>query len=434
MQITRIEIKDFLGLECINLTKLGRVNRITGDNGTGKSSILKAICEAFKSSGVDPHMIRDNGDSAEIYIELDDNGMSVRRRITQTGNTVKVVVDGQPMSSPQKFLNDLIGAMNFNPVEFFGADKKRRRTLLLSAIPFQMEAEKLASILSKAGFNLDLSKYDFDQHGLMVLDNIKCDIYDIRRERHLILDRQKKTMEQDRLDLPELTEEIEGYRNFDLRKYQKEAAEASASKQAQEERIRRRDELRVRVEKTTANIKQMKLDLAEMQETGTALNQEIEAFVAVDIDALHAELGRYQAAQKAIGKVDEIAAKQIEIEELAEKHETLDRLYKKLAGDIPKQLLAEVELPIEGLDIAGDEILVNGVSIDKLSTGEQITLAVKIAKSLTGELKAICIDRYESLGKQAQKALEETTKTDGFEYFITEVTDDPQLGVEVTDA
>ncbi len=433
MQITRIEIKDFLGLERINLTQLGKVNKITGDNGTGKSSILKAITEAFKSSGVDPHIIRDNGDSAEIYIELDNN-MTVRRRITPTGNTVKVVVDGQPMSKPQKFLNDLIGAMNFNPVDFFEANKKTRRTLLLSAIPFQMEAEELSSILSKAGFKLDLNKYDFDQHGLLVLDTIKRDIYDIRKERHLTLERQKKVVEQARLDLPELTEEIESYRDFDVAGYQRRVSDASAAKVTQEERIRRRDELRVRGKKTIADIDRLKGELAEIQETGTALNQEIDAFEVVDIDALHAELGRYQAAQKAIGKIDEIAAKQIEINELAEKHETLDRLYKKLTGDIPKQLLAEVELPIKGLEITGDDILVDGISIDKRSTGEKMTSAVDIAKGLTGDLKAICIDRYESLGKLAQRSLEKTAETDEFEYFITIVTDDPQLGVEVTSA
>ncbi len=433
MQITRIEIKDFLGLERINLTQLGKVNKITGDNGTGKSSILKAITEAFKSSGVDPHIIRDNGDSAEIYIELDNN-MTVRRRITPTGNTVKVVVDGQPMSKPQKFLNDLIGAMNFNPVDFFEANKKTRRTLLLSAIPFQMEAEGLSSILSKAGFKLDLNKYDFDQHGLLVLDTIKRDIYDIRKERHLTLERQKKVVEQARLDLPELTEEIESYRDFDVAGYQRRVSDASAAKFFFFFFFRRRDELRVRGKKTIADIDRLKGELAEIQETGTALNQEIDAFEVVDIDALHAELGRYQAAQKAIGKIDEIAAKQIEINELAEKHETLDRLYKKLTGDIPKQLLAEVELPIKGLEITGDDILVDGISIDKRSTGEKMTSAVDIAKGLTGDLKAICIDRYESLGKLAQRSLEKTAETDEFEYFITIVTDDPQLGVEVTSA
>ena len=135
MKITKLRILNFLGISRLSIDRCGKINRITGGNGTGKSSVLKAITAAFKSSGVDPMLIRTDEDKAEILIELDNN-VTIERTMTSRTNTARVTVGQEPVSSPQTYLKSLFSSLSFNPVEFFLADKKERRRLLLQVFSF----------------------------------------------------------------------------------------------------------------------------------------------------------------------------------------------------------------------------------------------------------------------------------------------------------
>ena len=118
MKITKITIRNYMGIKQLQPGALGKFNVVTGGNGVGKSSVVKAISEAVKSTGVDPTLIYLGEDKAEILIEIDDK-IQVERTITPTANTVKVVDNGTPVNKPQTFLKRLLGPYNFNPVDFF---------------------------------------------------------------------------------------------------------------------------------------------------------------------------------------------------------------------------------------------------------------------------------------------------------------------------
>ena len=130
MRITKLKIQNYLGIACFETDNLGHLNLITGDNGVGKSTILKAIREGLESSGKDPDLIHGNEDRAEIFIELDGK-IEIERRITPTSNTVKVTEDGEDVKKPQAYLNAIAGPLAFKPVDFFKADIKAQRRMLL---------------------------------------------------------------------------------------------------------------------------------------------------------------------------------------------------------------------------------------------------------------------------------------------------------------
>ena len=45
---------------------------------------------------------------------------------------------------------------------------------------------------------------------------------------------------------------------------------------------------------------------------------------------------------------------------------------KKLTKEIPEDLIKKAKLPVEGLTIDGNDIKINGVSLDNLSSSEQL--------------------------------------------------------------
>ncbi len=438
MKITKISILNYLGVGVFKPDKLGKLNKITGGNGTGKSSVLKAINEAFKSSGIDPNVIRVDSDKAEIMIEIDDR-INIERRITPSANNVKVVVDGEPVNSPQRWLNNIIGPLNFNPVEFFLAKPRDRRAILLRAIHFNIDQAGLVDALGDGAIPIDLNRFDYSKHGLELLEEIQKTVYEKRHEKNIEVTRLKKALEQDKKDIPP-TLNRDKFKNFDIKKAILKLQDARDSVQKHEGDIYRLESLRrmagdmkVGIEKLEQELIERRNKLTIIQSEGKALKEKVDSYQSPDIQSLQIAIDKFHDNQKSIAKLEEIERREGEVEKAAEIHVTLDAFYKKLSNEIPKLVLQKVKLPIDGLEIKGDDIFINGVAIDKLSTSEQIEFAVEVARALAGDLKVICVDRFESLDADARKAFEEQAKADDFEYFMTQVTGG-DLALETSEA
>lgn len=443
MKITKLTIISYLGIGQFKSTKLGKLNIITGGNGVGKSAILKAIKEAFKSSGKDPDVIKIGSDRAEIAVELDENVL-IERNITPGTNRVKVIVEGQPLNSPQKWLSRLIGPFNFDPTAFCLAKQKEQRELLLSAIDFRLKPDELMQLIwpdgdsDMSGVFINWDAVNFNQHGLEALAQVQEQVYERRHEQNLSVTRFKKAIEQDKQDLPD-TLKKDRFRGFDFdAKLEQLQRDTSIITQHQADidkrgRLRRRgNELISEIDRLKQELARAETELAEVKTEGIALTEQIDHFSPPDIDSLKREIAEYREFQKLINRLEDIERREKELEKETEIHAAMDALYKRLTGDVPRKLMARIKLPIDNLDIQGDAILIDGVPLDKMATSEQMKFAIRIAKSLAGKLKAICVDRYESLDLESRAEVEKEAAQDDFEYFMTSVTTGP-LNMESLD-
>lgn len=101
------------------------------------------------------------------------------------------------------------------------------------------------------------------------------------------------------------------------------------------------------------------------------------------------------------------------------------------ARTLPLELLKTAKMPVEGISIDDKGLIrINGTLIDGLSDGEKLELALKIARAQAGELKVICIDKWESLNEKAQQKLQEEMEKDDFQYFVTVVGDTAELKID----
>lgn len=426
MKITKLRITDFLGVSAFSIDKPGKLNVIKGENGLGKSAILKAITEAFISSGQDPHIIRNGSDCAEIMIELD-HRILIERKITAKKNDMKVLDDGAKVPAPVSFLKALIGEFTFNPVDFFLGDKKKRREILLSAIPMRIDEGALREALGDLDIPIDLTKFDYDRHGLEVLGEIKKHTFNVRHEQGVVVTRIEKSIEQDKRDLPEGMdpERFDGF-DFTAKFAALEAARQQISdhdKQLSDlESMRNRSaELADEIELAERRLAELKKSRETLKQKGVELKAKVESFERPDVESMAAEINEFQAAQKLVHKVEAIREKETTLEKESAIHAALDTFHKAVVGDVPKYFLARSEMPVEGLEIGDDEIFVGGVDLNKLSTSEQISFAVKVARATSGQLKVICVDRWESLDQKAQSVFAKEAEQDDFEYFVTQV-------------
>lgn len=157
----------------------------------------------------------------------------------------------------------------------------------------------------------------------------------------------------------------------------------------------------------------------------------LEEHEEIDIDPIQKEADRVQEMVSYLREWDRIS--EIRDNQLAIKEQQSALLTERItkARNLPGELLKTANMPIDGItvDIEG-RVRINETLIDGLSDGEKLSLAMKVAKAQCGELKLICMDKWESLDRAAQDKLLEIMKEDDYQYFITEVAENEELEIE----
>ena len=178
-------------------------------------------------------------------------------------------------------------------------------------------------------------------------------------------------------------------------------------------------------ERLQSEIERLAAEQKEIRVAGKALGKETAAFQDADVETMQSNIDEFNDNQKLVHKIDDIKRKEEEIETEDHKQSVRENLYKALTSVVPQKMLAKLKLPVKGLAIDGDDILVNDRSIDRLSTSEMVTFCLNVARAVSGKLKFICADRLESLSNQTRKLFIADATGDGFKYLLTFVTDGP---------
>ena len=145
--ITRLEITDFRGLSQLTVDRPGRFCLAKGGTGAGKTSVLDAIITLVRGAGIE--CIRKGADKAEIVAHIGENARA-RRVLTGKGNgklDYKMRIAGEEerwaaMPSPQAMVTEALGACDWRPLDFFGAqDGKARKAAILSLVDVECTEE-----------------------------------------------------------------------------------------------------------------------------------------------------------------------------------------------------------------------------------------------------------------------------------------------------
>lgn len=166
-------------------------------------------------------------------------------------------------------------------------------------------------------------------------------------------------------------------------------------------------------EKINAEIEKEEIRVGK---AATYLNQN----KSVEIEPLQKKADEVADMQSYLREWDRIV--DIRDNKLATKERYSNDLTAKIdkARELPGELLKTAKMPIEGISVDAEGLIrINNTLIDGLSDGEKLELAMRIAKAQAGELKVICLDKFESLNPKAQKKLLEEMSNDEYQYFVT---------------
>lgn len=151
-----------------------------------------------------------------------------------------------------------------------------------------------------------------------------------------------------------------------------------------------------------------------------SVDEEAQARAEADLAAAQAALESALLAEKARearAAADEAVALATS---RADEAARLDKIVKGLTDDAPAALLAQSD-GIQGLTLNGDEIFLDGVSLDGLCGEEQIRFAVKVARRANAKSKILVVDGLERLDPDAYKTFVREATRDGYQLLGTRV-------------
>lgn len=436
LQITDLWAVDSLELDPEDLTV------ISGGTATGKTSILKAIAFAFQGGGTRPEAIRHGAEEGTVEIDLGDIRIT---RTAQPDKPTKLKVERRVAgeggvwteeSAAQTFLDELVGpAKVFSPVEFLEADTDEQRELLLQAIPITVGQEDLSEWFNDEA--LQELRIDTGQHGLQVLQSITEQAYDNRRAIGRAVREAEENVRVKREEIPDDFDaaEWEGVDVSSLNAEIREAGRQEERRQDLAEKIHglqdQKDDLNREAEQVREKIAALEARLEEIDGEQDTLDEQIaetteerEAIEVPDTKDAEKKLDAYTDAQAIMKDIADLKSTEERRDQLQQEHDLWDRTV-EVGREKPADLLADAEIPLEGLQLDGDEIRYQDTVLGELSDGEQLQFAVDVLLALSDQtaLDFVFVDGLERLDSDHRKALVERCQAAGKQVVATLVTE-----------
>lgn len=329
LHIKRIEIKDWLGIRELNVSP-GKINKVDGDSGAGKTSLIEALEKALTNTDRRKEVISHGQEEAELFVELTD-GLQITRKIrTEKADYLKVRRDTQTVGGAvEKFLKSLINGDIFRPIEFLKKSDVEQTKIILSMLRIDWTVDDIKTWFS------EMPEADYQRHILQILQEIETKYFTERTDINREINHLRTNIEGIKRDLPP-NYDGEEWRGVDLQRLYGRLSEAQESNKKLEEAKALIEGLTLRIDdikRRSANATEEKnLEYRRQRDTLTAGIQRLQE--------------RVEQEQKAIDDADRrISEATLRLDnELEQAIERLKLQYQQKKLNVREDVQREVEL------------------------------------------------------------------------------------------
>jgi DNA repair exonuclease SbcCD ATPase subunit len=412
MRIVKFQAENILKLSAVEIVPQDNMILITGKNGAGKSSILDSIVMALAGGKTIPGQpIKKGADKGKIILEVDELGIVVTRSFTKDNSYLKIEKkDGSIVKSPQKFLDDLIGNISFDPLDFINNHKeKEQRDILLQLIGINVdELDQQEKILRDARtvIGRDVTRTDAicksAEHYPEITETEEVTIADLSQQ---------------------LTEAVNFNNNWDNENTNNEALKEKAKNNRQ------------LVLNKKAEIEKLQTEITDLEAENQTLKTEYtEKFNSLTTNHKK-DISNIQL------QMSELEAKNIKIRANT-KYQTAIADYKKFESEYNlftkqieavesqrKQLLSSAVMPVPGLSFNDTCLTYNDIPLAQCSDGEKLMVSLAISMALNPKLRVLRIKDGSLLDETNRQILQDQIKNKDFQLWMESVSSDKKVGV-----
>lgn len=412
MKILKLVSRNIKNLKAIEITPDGNIVTLTGKNGAGKSAILDSIFSALTGKRLkDP--VRHGESRADVEVDMGE--FIVRKRWTEKGEAIQVYTtnaDGkrQVYSSPQTFLDNVIGQLSFDPLKFQNMASAEQVELIKEIVGLdftELEKEKDEVYTERSALNSRIKE------SIAHLKNSQAPDPSTPDEEILFKDPLNR--------LNGLREKQKIYQAVVARKNKYDSDIKGAQGEIKD------------VEEEIAGLQKRKIDLETfIRGTQRAMDKEVLPpvvseddirTVEIELETLekkNAEIRGAKRYREAIRNADKLKTQS---DELTERLRRIDQDKQTQA--------AAAKMPIEGLSLTDEGVVYNNMLFDRLSTGQQIRVSTAIGMALNPDLKVIFIREGSLLDSDGLKEIAAMAKEKDYQIWIERCDESGQVGVYI---
>lgn len=461
MIIKKLTLSNFQVIEKFDADFTGAIYFITGDNELGKSTLLKAIGALLTgkrddvlrngaSKGFAKMVVGDDGEEFEVslsFTEANPRGTLTIKQASTGLNTSNV-----------SMLQRIFGYQDFDALEFSRwsetAEGRRKQIAVVKSLLPDAVKERIEEIDSevanlkaeRTGVNRDvktfegfvktiaaqLSRGDLEKYASPV------DVSELmeKQRTNVQLIEKAKTARQMLAQRVEQLAAIPGRISAVQAQFDNRMSDAAAKLQSAIDAYNRAveafDKAKKEIEAEKKEImRERDFNLESIEEDRKTFEERkanAETWLAkyekinpekTDVPQMLAEA---EAHNKKYNLVCQYKEKAAQYKDIKAKSEDMDRLINDLS-DERAELIANADLPIEGLSFGEDGLTLNGIPFmpGKVSDSQTMEIAAKLVIASNPTVKVFRIARGESLGSKRLQTIIDLAKRNGYQGFIEQV-------------
>lgn len=393
--IVRLRAQNVKRLTAVDITPDPGVTIVAGQNGEGKTSVLDAIMWALGGKETVPKDPIRHG-AYEAVAEVDCGEFVARREINTGGkNRLRLTrADGTPIQQPQTFLDNILGNLAFDPLEFSRMKGPDRLKALLEL------TDGLDEFLTEN-------------------NEARAKLYAERRDANHLARSYLGELEQ--LIAPADDAPTELIETADLLKEKNMRQATLNGNEAMRNELTMMQSANTRRSEEIEQLERQLRDLQREDDTERPKERQQRRMVSKLIDADIAEIDQqilaadqinqdFRAAVLYHGVQDKKKAADGLAEDLTQKIIKLDR--------IKESALAKADFPIKGLAFGEGEVSFNSILFDQLSSSEQLRVSLGMAIAMNPTLRVVRITDGSLLDDKSMAIVREMAATADYQVWV----------------
>jgi DNA repair exonuclease SbcCD ATPase subunit len=408
MRIINLQASNFKKLVAIDITPTEDMITITGANGAGKSSVLDAITAGLcGGKAIDAVPIRKGEEKGAVRIDMGE--FTITRTFTGPNTYLKIETsEGKELSSPQKFLDTIVGKVSFDPLDFLNNEKAKQRDILLGLL------------------GIDVDGLDQKEKTL--------------REDRTVVGREVKRLEGVVKTLkwhPDLKDEVE-VSVAELTGKLQEAMTHNATIEHERNYMKgireRADVAQKRIEEMKADIKELEEGIATAKGVYKETKARVDAMEERDIKGIQAEIAGAEGKNTLIREAQAYMKAKKDLDEENKKYEGFTTKIAAIEKD-RKGLLDGAPMPVEGLTFDTTGLFYRGVPLEQASDGEKLMVSLGISMALNPTLRVLSIKDGSLLDEKNKSIIRKTLAEkkiedgEGYQLWYESVGTDGKAGI-----
>ena len=408
MKILKLVAENFKKLSAVEITPDGNMVVISGKNAAGKSSVLDAIEATLCGGKMAKKPIKEGEIRAKTEVLMD--GYKVTRKFFGASSTLTVETTGETkakISSPQAFLDDVVGNLSFDPLAFLNKQPAEQRNTLMDFLGLNLEdfANKIATIKTqRSEIRKDKERFLCEAESLVLTPNLPPQV--ISSESLLGELANIRTHNQ---QCQAITTE-RAVTQTQLAAIETDIEAANAALEQWQDRVKKLQASRINVVQNLAS------------------NPEIQTIDPAEIEGKLKSLEATNAAIRTnVKKQNAITLHQDCITRYAELGDEI-----KIVENQKTQKLAETVMPVKELTILPDGLGYKGLPLEQECDSGKLKICVAIAMAMNPKLKVLRINGNE-LDSDSLVAIGELVADKDYQIWIERVSDDNEIGFYIED-